>query len=180
VNCPSTVESSTHRVFFALWPDLQIRSELAKIAVTELRGNGKRVPSNNLHLTLAFVGAVDTKQEELARAAADSVHESAFRLNLERLGFFDNSKVAWSAPGEIDVALSALVNALHGALSERQLAFDSGTFRPHVTLARSISAIGAEIAHSPVSWLVREFCLVRSVTDSRGGHYQPVNFWPLS
>jgi 2'-5' RNA ligase len=131
VNYPSTVESSTHRVFFALWPDLQIRSELAKIAATELRGNGKRVPSNNLHLTLAFVGAVDTKQEDLARAA-DLVHESAFRLNLERLGFFDNSEVAWSAPGEIDVALSALVNALHGALSERQLAFDSVTFRPQL------------------------------------------------
>jgi len=168
------------RLFFALWPDLQIRSELAKVATTELRGNGKRVPSSNLHLTLAFLGELDENQQGLAEQAADSVRAPAFRLGLDRLGFFDHSKVAWSGPSESDTKLEALANGLHSALDQYGLATELRLFRPHVTLARNVTATGADTAHTLVSWSVREFCLVHSVPDSRGAQYHPVNFWPLA
>lgn len=110
------------RLFFSLWPDPEIRSEMAKVATTELRGNSKRVPSSNLDLTLAFLGELDENQCVLAEQAADSVHESAFRLRLDRLGFVDHSKVACSGASESDTKLEALVNRLHSALDEYGMA----------------------------------------------------------
>ena len=83
-------------------------------------------------------------------------------------------------PSESDTKLDALVNGLHSALDEYGRATEFRLFRPHVTLARNVTATRADMTHTLVSWLVREFCLVHSVPNSRGNQYQPVKFWPLA
>jgi 2'-5' RNA ligase len=58
------------RMFFALWPDAAARAALAGLAAEVVRGGGGRAPAAaNLHLTLAFVGAVAPERREALHAA---------------------------------------------------------------------------------------------------------------
>jgi hypothetical protein len=47
------------RVFFALWPDADVRDQLAGLArAAAERAHGRAPPPENLHMTLVFVGEV--------------------------------------------------------------------------------------------------------------------------
>ena len=51
-------EAPRQRLFFALWPDDAVRARLDQAGEELLGKRVKRVPAANLHLTLAFAGAV--------------------------------------------------------------------------------------------------------------------------
>ena len=49
-------EEENQRLFFALWPDEDARERLATVARDD--STGRWVSRDNLHVTLAFLGAV--------------------------------------------------------------------------------------------------------------------------
>ncbi len=57
------------RLFFALWPDPPTRTALAMLVDGLPLVGGRRVPAENLHLTLAFLGNVDEGAAAAARVA---------------------------------------------------------------------------------------------------------------
>jgi 2'-5' RNA ligase len=110
-------EVKRHRVFFALRPDAETAEHLSALAghlVAGLPDKAMRiVPAQNLHMTLAFIGAVDAAQlatlqtlaaeisaEFLAFAATESAarqaDERALRVRLDRLGFWAQGGILWA------------------------------------------------------------------------------------
>ncbi|MFO7588071.1 MAG: 2'-5' RNA ligase family protein [Gemmatimonadota bacterium] len=91
----SPAEPARQRLFFALWPDSATRSAVARLVDRAAkRCGGRRVPPENLHLTLAFPGAVARAQRTCLEACADRVAGTPFHLVLDRIPGVARSPVA--------------------------------------------------------------------------------------
>ena len=125
---------ATHRLFFALWPDDEVRRAITARA-TEFAGacapGGRPVAPQRYHLTLQFLGSFAALPEavvEGAIAAGDNVHAPELTLLLDRIGSFERNRVWWlgcdPSPG-----LLHLRGELGRALAAAGLRTDGKPFR---------------------------------------------------
>lgn len=129
------------RAFIAISPDGKWRCRLA----TALDGLAdepllRRVPAQNLHLTLAFLGEISQSQADSAARAVNRVGPEIppFRLNVSgNLLVFGarRSILAAAVGGDLD-RLERLRDRLQATLTEEGLPTHRRSFRPHLTLAR--------------------------------------------
>lgn len=170
------------RVFYALWPDQRSSQALHQLALEIARSRGGRATrERNLHVTVAFVGAIHRGLlPALCVAGKHAVDASrAFTLALDRLGGAGRDGIAWLAPSTMPAEVVALHGALAEALTQRGFPIESRPFRPHVTLARRCSRPVASGDASPVSWWVDRLALVVSTPASEGSHYETLAEWRL-
>jgi 2'-5' RNA ligase len=171
------------RLFFALWPDDGVRSALAQTATDLLGKRIKRVPAANLHVTLAFAGAVPIPVRECLEAAAGHIRCPAIDLCIDHVGHWPRPRIFWIGPTHIPPALWSLAGQLRSALGDCGLQTETRPYQPHITLARKISK-ATSIQHGstqidPVHWSIRSFSLVESVTAPRGVSYRRLLSWTL-
>lgn len=168
-------ESGALRLFFALWPDAALRERLWRdTAALRKAGGGRPVARDNLHLTLAFLGSVPPADLPALRSAAAQVQAPDFDLVLDTADYWKRPQLLVLAPSVVAAPLAGLASQLWQALSPLGFVPEARTFRPHVTLARRARDPGLQALAGPLCWPVREFCLVRSVTDSGGARYEPL------
>jgi RNA 2',3'-cyclic 3'-phosphodiesterase len=171
-------EAKTRRVFFALWPTARTRLALARSAKRAVRRCGGRpVPPVNLHLTIAFVGAVNAGQLERA-LSVPPIAVGPITLVLDRLGYWPRPRILWFGAAERPAALVELEARLWDGLVEAGFRRERRAFVPHVTLARAARAVDEAVA--PVRWSARRLALVESVPDAKGACYRPLRFWRLA
>jgi len=173
-------KASALRLFFALWPDDQLREALRQATRKAVRASGGRpVPARNLHVTLAFLGSVAETDRASVEAAAAAVSEPAFAFALDRLKVWPRAKTLVLAPGSAGEGLARLHSTLWSGLGEIGYPRETRPFRPHVTLARKVATPGEMHLAAPIGWRADAFVLVRSVTDPGGAQYEVIGRWPL-
>jgi 2'-5' RNA ligase len=173
-------EPKTRRLFFALWPDAAVREALAHATRKAARASGgKPVAVENLHSTLAFLGAQPEARLALAISAAAQLKEPAFRLVLDRLEHWPRQAVLCATCTDAPPTAGQLAAELWKVLAPQGFAHDSKPYRPHVTLARTVVKPHARGGMHAVEWPVDEFALVESVTLPEGAHYSVLQRWPL-
>ena len=108
-----TSETPAKRLFFALWPDDALRQKLHALgeeilgncsmrcstsAIPGVVGNyrGRRIPPENLHLTLAFLGSVDAERQACLERMALAIRSPAFTLTLDQAGFWPRKGLLWA------------------------------------------------------------------------------------
>ena len=172
------------RLFFALWPDTQVRARLAHAAATlPLDGRARRVAAESFHLTLAFLGEVSAPQLGALQHIGRALHAPACRIGLDAYEYWPEPQVVVAAARENSAALLELCAQLHQALSHSEAAphfkRPNLPLRAHVTLARKVAQAPVLQAMSPFHWNARSFSLVCS--DTSGGHsvYTVVDTWSL-
>jgi len=173
------------RCFVALAPDEASRDALVSPALN-LPGNARRVPHAQLHLTVAFVGALPF----------DALGGLARRL-ASRAPALAPAPVAriecW--PGDAHprllVAVLALTDALvaldwhvRSALIETGLPVDARAFRPHITLARfardaPAAALACDAAALPPLRFT-SLALYSSTLAKQGARYQALASVPVA
>lgn len=99
------------------------------------------VDPRGIHLTLAFLGELDTGQLDLAYKAAQQAaqHGRPFSYSLERPGIFGSPRqprVLWMGIEESTGSLQHLYSLLQVELVQRGFTGESRPFSPHLTLAR--------------------------------------------
>lgn len=165
----------TRRLFFALWPDEAMRYAMAHTTDEAARASGGRpVPASNLHVTLAFLGAVpEERLPELAGAARAAATALAGPLELvfDRLEYWRAARLLCALPSEAPEWAAALARRLQERLIESGFAPDLRPFRPHVTLVRKVPLPGPMHAMHPVVWRFTELALVESRTLPTGPVY---------
>ena len=173
---------STHRLFFALWPDQAMRESVSVAvdgAMRAVRG-GRPVPLPNLHVTLAFLGSVPeaslARLRELAREVTPSV---AIEMRLDRIEHWRRAEILCAAASEMPVGAEKLSGVLKTALMASDFRPDLKPFRAHVTLARQVRRVPPDLAMPMVTWRFREFALVESRTLPEGPSYSIVESWVL-
>ena len=165
------------RLFFALWPPRETAQALAGWAAeVQQRTGGKVTGTQNIHLTLAFLGEADPDK---ATAAARAVKARRHELPIETAKYVRRNEMVWVAPLSMPEALAELVAALHAALRSQAFKLEDRPFAAHVTLIRKARPPKALPPLPRVEWPVNEFALIRSRTSSKGSTYEPVELTAL-
>lgn len=169
--------NDTRRMFFALWPDEGVRRGIADLsrAVVE---RGRPVPTENLHLTLEFLGNVEPDAVDAALAAAAEVRGQPFQLHLDVVGHWRRSRILWLGSQVPSPGLLNLQADLQRRLKEAGLSLEARPFRPHITLARRVPACH-QMRVEPIVWPLREFVLMESAGGAAGVRYEIADRWPL-
>ena len=171
--------SRNKRLFFALWPDDRVRSELAHLQTILPQATGNWVHPQDLHMTLQFLGSVDANAEACIMAAAEAVRGSRFTMEISRLDFWPKPRIAWAGLEQTPAELSALVKALGARLGDCGFCLEKRVYRPHVTLLRKTTPSMAASLPQPIYWEVDHFVLVASRLGGAPPWYSVVRRWEL-
>ena len=146
-----------------LFVAVQLSDELKK-AITDTMHRlkkqgvkGSYVPTNNLHLTLAFIGETDD-----ARAVKDAlkkVQVKSFRLSPADMGTFGD--LLWIGLRG-NQGLSAVVKDVRSALDEAGIAYDRKKFVPHITVIRKMTGRWKEVPAPKGEMMVKSVSLMKS------------------
>jgi len=168
------------RAFFALWPDDDVRRQLAERAAIAARQCGGRAPKpETLHLTLVFLGSTPMERVAALTAAMDRVDVPSFPLTFDRSGWFRQSGVAWLGVGRIPEPLVELQSSLARSAGRMGFSLDVRPYVPHLTLARDIRKPLPDRVFAPVEWRVSSFALMASELLPDGPRYRIVHETPL-
>lgn len=140
-------------------------------AINALRrqGRGNFTRLENLHLTLAFIGEVESP--EAAIAAVGAVKCAPFTMRIEKLGSFGD--LYWVGC-ERSAELLSLQRQVCMCLEKEGVSFDRKPFKPHLTLCRKyipftqFQAQFVERALGAPCEQVREIVLMESSRDEKG------------
>jgi RNA 2',3'-cyclic 3'-phosphodiesterase len=177
------------RLFFALWPCAAEQQAMAQASAACVAGSGGRpIPSGNLHVTLAFLGNVETARLPQLRAAvhglaaADSARPGPLRLQFQSLEH-------WARPQILCVTANAatpdwcgafaLATGIKQAILAAGFAPDLKPFRAHVTVARKVARAPPSQPMTRVTWNFDAFALVASTTAAAGSAYSVLESYPL-
>jgi RNA 2',3'-cyclic 3'-phosphodiesterase len=170
-------EVKFNNLFFALWPDQEVRSELTRLQQDVCGKNGRLHHPQDLHMTLVFLGRVTPEQLPCVRQAADAVVVNPFTLGLDRTGYWKRPRILWCGPDEIPEQLSQLVLDLQQSLTTCGFKPEKRIYSPHVTLARKASSIEHSELLNPVVWQANEFVLAGSHSGYELPRYTVLDSW---
>ncbi|MCE0732792.1 RNA 2',3'-cyclic phosphodiesterase [Halomonas sp. G15] len=162
------------RLFLALEPPPALRARLGALAdLAQAQCGGRRVPDESLHLTLAFLGEVETaRAEALIEWLQGESHEGG-EWRLDRWGTFRRPGIVWVGGSTPDPALGALQARLWDGLEALGHAGRPTRFVPHVTLLRRARQLSVEaLAPVELTWRWRRLTLLRSFTLQDGPRYE--------
>jgi 2'-5' RNA ligase len=143
------------------------------------------LPTDVLHVTLVFLGAVAPDRVAPLRAAITAVADGAGPIDVElgqgggraRRG---DDGVAWLEVGRGAAEITRLASSLEAAVGWRSGPHSAGQL-PHVTVARRASGrliadlAGAGGAGPGIGWRVDSVVLLRSHLGGIGARYEPVH-----
>jgi 2'-5' RNA ligase len=169
---------STIRCFVALLPDEAARDRLDQLAQQQQArfAAARRMRRENFHLTLAFIGALETAVARRVAARLATETFEAFDWALDALGAFGRARVLWA--GGVDARLEALACRARGLLETLDVPHDRKPFVAHVTLLRKLPRVTAGPVTTPIAppilWQVSPPVLLQSTTDRHGARYTPL------
>jgi len=191
------MENTTQRIrcFIAIEIPRFIQDGLAHIQDTLKKqiSQVSWIKSDNIHLTLKFMGEVEQNQLSVIEPAIEQVTQRypPFALKVGGIGAFPNLKrprVIWVGVKVGAAEVSALARAINFELNRHGYPLDEGTFNPHLTLARIKNRIDLrpfvdifrqynEIENA--SMTVNEIALVRSQLHPKGAIYTILKAYAL-
>ena len=161
--------TAVSRCFVALWPDPEACNALEALVreLHQLHAGSRPMARDNLHLTLAFIGALAETQARQVVHMLREIQSAPFTWTLDRCAGFERAHVLW-AGGPEEPRLTALARATREGLDSLSIDYDRKPFAAHVTLLRNIAQVTAEHPVRPVAWQVTRPQLVVSERDAGG------------
>lgn len=165
------------RYFLAVWPDEPVRARLAEWSEAIQTGSSARpVPASRLHSTLVFLGTLGPAELQAVRSVAADISWSAASLTLDRIGYWQRSRIVWAGSRDGSAALSALAEQLRDRLRRLGFRVEDRPYLPHVTLYRNARR-RPRWRRRVIEWRIEEFCLVQSRRTSDGSQYEVLERW---
>ncbi len=147
------------RLFVAITLSDEIKSSVTASmhALKKAGVKGSYVPSQNLHLTLAFIGEVEGSTA--VKEALQTVKFKPFRLSLSEMGTFGD--LLWVGL-KGNQGLSAAVREVRGALDAAGIAYDKKKFAAHITIIRKMSGSWKSVPAPKGEMMVKKISLMKS------------------
>jgi len=169
---------ATLRLFFALWPDPETQAAIADLAqLVAAESKGRAVAADNVHLTLAFLGAQPATGLATLRALAAAVRIRPFELALDEIGGFRRAGIAWLGASIAPPEIVGLHADLASNLADAGIILDARQFSPHLTLARRVAVPVRRKLAQPIRWKISSFALVASELDRDRPRYRLLEAW---
>jgi 2'-5' RNA ligase len=102
-------------------------------------GDLRIVEPKNIHITIRFLGELDTKKLEAVKEVMEKLRFKSFEVELRGLGAFDSLnriRVVWIGIGRGSKEASEIFEALEPKLRQLGLEPEVRGFSPHLTIAR--------------------------------------------
>ena len=170
---------NTRRMFFAIWPNEAQIDQLYSIQ-SDYVAWGREVLPENFHITLLFLGNISDAVTDCLAQSMQTVLASPFKVQLDRLGYFEKTKIFWVGPTTIPQELESLFKGVRNCAQRCGISKLSKRYTPHVTLLRKSEVPVSNPNFMPIEWPVNEFHLVESRTDRDGARYYTVDSFPLT
>jgi len=175
------------RLFVALPLPDEVREPLAEYLsrCAELAPEQRWAPAGNLHLTLYFLGWVETDTMTRLVDALTEVRRPRFQLQLGGLGRFGTAsrpRVLWVGVEVGREPLAALAAEVARVCHQVGVVGDDRPYNPHLTLCRVRSGTRLPALPEPVApsaWEAGSFTLFESRTGPRGAVYAPLREYLL-
>ena len=164
------------KLFFALWPSDETRKQIIRINQSIKTSDLKKVKQENLHITLVFLGNVDTESEVLIRQRVKDVSVQPFVLHFDRLDYWRKPRILCLSTQQLHSQLIMLVDSLKREVEQCGIKTEERPYKPHITLARKAHK-AIEIDALSIKWPVQALCLVESCSTPDGVHYQVLQRW---
>lgn len=165
---------ATARLFFALWPDDNVRRQVVKHRPAE----GRLVRPENWHITLLFIGSATREQQQVLELASAAIEVSPFRLELDYLDYWQQVKLTWLGISLPPTPLLTLHTELGFIAKSLGFHVETRRYVPHLSLSRGSPAVARRPIEA-IPWEVTEFCLAESVSGPDGVEYKIRQRWPL-
>ncbi len=166
------------RVFFALVPPVSLQRTLGELAqVVAQRVHGRPVLAENIHATLAFIGAWPLSEVATLHRIGAQLNVAPSRVTLDVLSSFRRAGVAWIGASVVPASLLDVVRTLGAELATIGVELDERPFRLHLTLARKCRDAHRREAAGPFDWDVDDVALMRSDTHGDGARYTVLARW---
>ena len=178
-NKEKTSQKDSARVFFALLPQSHERAAIDSHTAQLSESSGKKVNSTNYHITLLFLGNVNTRKIESLCLDCQDITVPSFELTINQAGWWRKPKVLWLAPKKTPEELSDLIRKLKTITARRQLTVESRKYFPHITLMRKVDQNPEQPLVKPFIWQAHDFSLMESITRPEGVIYKELASWPL-
>lgn len=179
-----------HRLFTALRPPREIRERL--LAITGGLLGARWQDDAQLHLTLRYIGEVESRVAEDVADALAAIKAPAPNIALAGVGRFERrgrTDAIWAGVTPHDM-LAALHRKVDHALVRIGLRPESRAYLPHITVARLARVAGAEAqvarwlrehaALSSNTFPLPHLALYESFLGRAGARYAAVARWPLA
>ncbi|MBF0547162.1 MAG: RNA 2',3'-cyclic phosphodiesterase [Candidatus Riflebacteria bacterium] len=164
-------DTGTIRAFFAICLPDSIKNEIQQIQ-KNVHNSWRITGKSQLHLTLAFMGALpSSKLSEIFSIAKDvSKNFSKFELELTESSIFPSLKVPRVLV--LGVKSDILIDFANSLLKKLNVFADQKKFSGHITIARARDS-KPEIQHLEAKgkWLVEDFKLFKSELQPTGPVY---------
>lgn len=169
-------KQKTRRVFFALWPDDDVRQKIVNAfnQSPQSKLKGRIMRPENLHLTLHFIGNVSEEKLACLDQAAQIVMVDPFEITLDQYGHFDKAKIFWMGCQSMSDRLKKLHSYLGDSLAGCDYQADKRPYVPHVSLLRKVVQPGEIVDFESIDWQVNEFALIESLFTEEGVKYEVI------
>ena len=161
---------NTRRLFFAFWPDDELRRSFESARQRLFPLSGRPVEIANLHMTVAFLGAVPVERVPALQLLSGPI--APCPIELDRLEHWGKQKVLVAGTTHEPQALKQQVDSLWLRLGRLGFAREPRPFRPHVTLVRDIRSVRPDAAWTTVNWRADRLQLVESIATPGGVRYE--------
>ena len=118
------------RLFFALWPEDVIRQQRVDIGKAILTEHSRLVRLANIHVTLSFLGNIDTDKEGRIKQVLATVQVSSTALSFSKLSFWKKPGILCLTTANTFPGVETLVGMLSGLAGELGIQADGRTFKP--------------------------------------------------
>ena len=168
------------RLFIAIPMKNEMKERIKDVQVQLLRQHvhGNYTPSENLHITLAFIGEFGDPDQVMD--VIETVRFRPFTITMDRLGQFD--KLWWTGLSRCP-ELETLAHNVRYALAEKGIPFDRKRFQPHITVLRKSEYDLGDLEPvfvAPASMWVDSFSLMQSTRGKNGMIYTELGSVPAS
>ncbi|MEP7084679.1 MAG: RNA 2',3'-cyclic phosphodiesterase [Betaproteobacteria bacterium] len=168
----SGVRTQPLRTFFALWPNPEVRDELARRAAMVAKAvAGRPVRPELLHLTLVFIGATPREGVPALQALMAAIRLPRFVLQFDHCGWWRHNGIAWAGTRHAPEELLALQRELARGAERLGFSLDVRPYVAHLTLARDAGR-SPPAAMPPLAWDIDSFALVASELTTDGPRYR--------
>ena len=169
---------NARRLFLAFWPNEQQLEKLHELQCDYV-GWGREVLPENFHVTLLFLGNISYDVTDCFVQHLHDISVQPFRMKLDRLGYFDKTKIFWVGPTNVPQELESLYKSVRNCAQYCGISKLSKRYVPHVSLLRNSEIPISNPDFVPIEWQVDEFHLVESRLDKDGARYYTLDSFRL-
>jgi 2'-5' RNA ligase len=160
------------RLFFALNPSPVVRQQLDAVRLQMGIVGARPVPVENLHVTLVFLGQVESSRIESLLGLMTRLDPPGCELVIDRSGWFRRPRAGWIGCSDVPAQALAFQQALENGVQKLGFSLDAQPWKPHVTVYRKMRMAPAIVPFKPIRWQLDSYNLMASEQRPGGVQYR--------